>query len=72
MSANSYRFTLGSCECIVINDGYRIYPSPANTLFDRASADELRRELASFDVDLAEWDQVPIPYLALVIYRADA
>ncbi|MGD2124674.1 MAG: MBL fold metallo-hydrolase [Desulfobacteraceae bacterium] len=68
MRGESYRFKLGTFECIVVNDGTFAYPHPAQIFFANAAKERLEEVLSDHDLNLAQWEQYISPYLSLVIH----
>jgi glyoxylase-like metal-dependent hydrolase (beta-lactamase superfamily II) len=64
---NSYRFSVGTSECIVVSDGINVYPSPASLLFVGAPTDELREALAPYGLDPDAWREWVNTYRTLVV-----
>ena len=71
MNATSYRFKIGTFECIVVSDGTHVYEQPAPLLFANAPQEQLERALREHGVDLATWTEWPSPYSCLVINTGD-
>jgi glyoxylase-like metal-dependent hydrolase (beta-lactamase superfamily II) len=71
MSTESYRFKVGSFECIVVSDGTVAYPRPAQNVsinfFVDAPKERLGRVLRRHNLDPERWEQYVSPYLCLVI-----
>ena len=68
MSNETYRFKLGTSECIVVSDGTFAYPHPAQIFFANAPKELLAQVLSEHDLNLAQWEQYISPYPSLVIY----
>lgn len=49
MNTESYRFNLGSFECIVVSDGTFAYPNPARLFFTNAPAERLSQAARAND-----------------------
>ena len=71
MKDKSYRFKLGSFECVIVLDGTFTYPHPAHALFTNASEERLERGLRKHNLDPEKWGQYISPYPVLVIYTGD-
>ena len=71
MSAENYRFNVGSFEFIVVRDGTFAYPYPAKNVFINyfvnAPRDRLRQVLGEHNLDPEQWEQYVSPYSALLI-----
>jgi glyoxylase-like metal-dependent hydrolase (beta-lactamase superfamily II) len=68
MSDESYRFKLGTFECIVVNDGTFTYPHPAQILFANAPKERLEQVLREHNLDPEQWKEYISPYPSLVIH----
>jgi glyoxylase-like metal-dependent hydrolase (beta-lactamase superfamily II) len=68
MKSESYRFKLGTFECIVVSDGTFAYPHPAQIFFANAPRERLEQVLSEHDLILEQWEQYISPYPSLVIY----
>lgn len=71
MSTESYRFKVGSFECIVVSDGTFAYPRPAQNVFINffvdAPKERLGRALRKHNLDPERWEAYVSPYLCLVV-----
>jgi len=71
MSAENYRFNVGSFQCIVVRDGTFAYPYPAKDVFINyfvnAPRDRLRQVLGEHNLDPEQWEQYVSPYFSLLI-----
>lgn len=71
MSAESFRFSLGDFDCIVVSDGIFTYPYPAQNafinFFVNASQEHLRQALRRHNLDPDTWEAYVSPYQCLVI-----
>jgi glyoxylase-like metal-dependent hydrolase (beta-lactamase superfamily II) len=67
MSNESYRFKLGTFECIVVNDGTFAYPHPVQIFFVNAPKERLEQVLREHNLDPEQWEQYVSPYPGLVI-----
>jgi glyoxylase-like metal-dependent hydrolase (beta-lactamase superfamily II) len=71
MISESYRFNIGSFECIVINDGTFAYPHPTKNVFINffvnAQEDRLKRVLRDHDLSPEKWEEYTSPFNCLVI-----
>ena len=64
---DSYRFKVGTFECIVVSDGTFAYPHPAQIFFANAPKERLEQALRKHNITLEEWEQYVSPYPTLVI-----
>lgn len=67
MKSESYRFKLGTFDCIVVSDGTFSYPHPAQIFFANAPRERLEQALRNHDIALEQWEQYVSPYPSLVI-----
>jgi glyoxylase-like metal-dependent hydrolase (beta-lactamase superfamily II) len=67
MSDNSYRFTIGAFECVVVSDGSFAYPHPAQIFFTNAQKGRLAQVLREHNCDPARWEEYISPYPSLAI-----
>jgi glyoxylase-like metal-dependent hydrolase (beta-lactamase superfamily II) len=67
VSKESYRFKVGTFECIVVRDGSFAYPHPAQMLFVNASGERLEQVLGEHGLDPKQWEEYVSPYPSLVI-----
>ncbi len=70
MTAENYRFKIGTFECIVVSDGTFAYPHPAQMFFANAPKERLAQHLRSHGLDPIQWDQYISPYPSLLINTA--
>lgn len=68
MNTQSYRFKVGTFECIVVSDGTFAYPHPAQIFFANAPKEPLEQVLSEHGLNLEQWEQYISPYPSLVIY----
>ena len=73
MSSESYRFEVGSFECIAISDGTFTYPYPSQNVFINffvnAPEERLKRVLRDHNLDPEHWEEYVSPYICLVISK---
>jgi glyoxylase-like metal-dependent hydrolase (beta-lactamase superfamily II) len=67
MSAESYRFKVGTFECVIVRDGTHVYEHPAQLLFANAPGEQLELVLREHGLELAEWTEWASPYSGLVV-----
>ncbi|MFQ6086094.1 MAG: MBL fold metallo-hydrolase [Candidatus Bathyarchaeia archaeon] len=67
MSNERFPFQIGTFECIVVSDGTRAYPHPAQTFFANAPKERLEQVLREHNIDPERWEQHVLPYPSLVI-----
>jgi glyoxylase-like metal-dependent hydrolase (beta-lactamase superfamily II) len=67
MSTTSYRFTVGTFECTIVNDGNHTYTDPARRWFVNAPQEQLERVLRDYGLDPEQWTEYASPYPSLVI-----
>jgi glyoxylase-like metal-dependent hydrolase (beta-lactamase superfamily II) len=67
MNNKSYRFKVGTFECIVVSDGTFAYPHPAQIFFANAPQERLEQVLREHSLDPEQWEEYVSPYLGLVI-----
>jgi glyoxylase-like metal-dependent hydrolase (beta-lactamase superfamily II) len=67
MTSETYRFQIGTFECLIVNDGMYAYPHPARLFFANAPHEPLRQALHEHNVDVAQWDVYVSPYPSLVV-----
>jgi glyoxylase-like metal-dependent hydrolase (beta-lactamase superfamily II) len=67
MSNESYRFKVGTFECIVVEDGSFTYEHPAHVFFTNAPQESLAQALGEHGLNLEEWHEYVSPYPSLVI-----
>jgi glyoxylase-like metal-dependent hydrolase (beta-lactamase superfamily II) len=63
----SYRFKVGTFECIVVSDGTFAYPHPAQIFFANAPKERLEQVLREHGLDPEQWEEYVSPYPSLVI-----
>jgi glyoxylase-like metal-dependent hydrolase (beta-lactamase superfamily II) len=63
----SYRFKVGTFECIVVSDGTFAYPHPAQIFFANAPQERLEQVLREHGLDPEQWEEYISPYPSLVI-----
>jgi glyoxylase-like metal-dependent hydrolase (beta-lactamase superfamily II) len=71
MKSTSYRFQIGSFECVAVLDGFREYPHPAQVLIANAAPDLKDRELKKHGIDMSSWEIWTSPYPSMVIFTGD-
>ena len=76
MSNDTYRFTLGSYECLIVSDGTLTYtppmfPPPATLLFMNAPKTMLNKSLKAYGLHTDTWMSWVSPYLCVVINTGD-
>lgn len=64
---DSYSFTVGTYDCLVVQDGTFAYPHPAETFFANAPAGERAETLRDHDIDPEQWEEYVSPYPSLVV-----
>ena len=72
MNSQTYRFKLGSFQCIAVSDGTHAYapptfPPPAILLFANAPRESLKQVLREHNLQLEQWSEWVSPYICLVI-----
>lgn len=72
MDTESYRFKIGTFECMAISDGIFTYtpptfPPPATFLFANAPRDSLEQALREYNLHPDKWIEWISPYICLVI-----
>jgi len=67
MSKASYRFEVGTFQCVIVLDGTFAYPHPASMFFANAPQDRLEQVLREHGLDLEQWEAYVSPYPSLVI-----
>ena len=72
MSAESYRFKVGTLECMAVSDGTHIYtpprfPPPAAFLFANAPGQPLEQALREHNLEPEQWVEWVSPYICLVV-----
>jgi len=71
MNGESFRFTIGAFECMVVRDGALAYPYPAENVFINffvnAVEKDLREVLREHNLDLDRWEEYVSPYVSLLI-----
>ena len=71
MGNKSYRFKLGSFECIIVNDGTFAYPHPAQNFFVNAPEELRESVLGENGIHSDQWEEYVSTYPSLVIYTGD-
>ena len=67
ISNESYRFKIGTFECVVVSDGTFTYHHPAKIFFANAQKERLEQVLSEHNLNLKQWDQYISPYSSLAI-----
>ena len=67
MNNNSYRFKVGSFDCIAVSDGTFTYPDPLHLLFPTAPAESRDQALRRQNIDPGQWTEWVSPYICLAI-----
>ncbi len=67
MSNESYRFKVGTFECVIVMDGTFAYHNPAPIFFANAPQDRLEQVLREHNLDPERWEEYVSPYPSLVI-----
>lgn len=71
MSSESFRFRIGTFECMVVRDGALAYPYPAKNIlinfFVNAPKEDLRLVLREHSLDPDRWERYVSPYVSLLI-----
>lgn len=62
-----HRFTIGTLECRIVQDGTFAYPHPAHVFFVGAHEDERDRALRDRGIDPTRWEEYVSPYPCLVV-----
>jgi glyoxylase-like metal-dependent hydrolase (beta-lactamase superfamily II) len=63
----SYRFPVGTFECIVVSDGFFTYPHPTQTFFVNAPQEDLALVLREHNLDPEQWQEYVSPYPSLFV-----
>lgn len=76
MNSQTYRFKVGSFECIAVSDGTYTYapptfPPPAVFLFTNAPREPLEQMLRQHNLQPEQWSDWVSPYICLVIGTAE-
>jgi hypothetical protein len=76
MNNDTYRFTLGSYECLIVSDGTLTYtppmfPPPAAFLFANAPKTMLNKALEAYGLHTDTWMSWVSPYLCVVVNTDD-
>ena len=66
-----HRFTVGTFDCSVVQDGTFAYPHPAQMFFTNAPATERDRAIRDHGVDPDDWEEYLSPYPSLVVETGD-
>jgi len=72
MSTGSYRFKVGTFECLAVSDGIHTYapptfPPPATFLFANAPRERLEQALREHNIQLEQWVEWISPYICLAV-----
>ncbi len=67
MSSESYHFTVGAFECMVIKDGSYAYPHPAQIFFVNVPQENVTPVLREHGLDPEQWQEYVSPYPSLFI-----
>ncbi|MCJ7608902.1 MBL fold metallo-hydrolase [Candidatus Bathyarchaeota archaeon] len=72
MSSDSYRFKVGSFECLAVCDGFfkyapPMFPPPAQFLFSDAPSERLDEKLRGLDIKGENWAEWTSPYICGMI-----
>ena len=72
MKIETYRFKLGSFQCIAISDGTLIYkppnfPPPSVMLFANAPKENLEKTLLEHNIQPETWEEWVSPYICLMV-----
>jgi len=72
MSTESYRFKVGTFECMAVSDGAHTYapptfPPPATFLFANAPKERLEQTLREHNLQPEQWVEWTSPYICLVV-----
>ena len=67
MVAESYKFKVGTFECVLLKDAERAYENPETFLFYNAPKDQLTQQLKQHDIELERWSEWISPYTCLLI-----
>ena len=76
MSNDTYRFKIGTYECLIVSDGTLTYapptfPPPATFLFSNAPKEMLQQELVAYDLHPDTWMQWISSYLCVLVNTGD-
>ncbi|WP_380675714.1 MBL fold metallo-hydrolase [Salinigranum sp. GCM10025319] len=66
-----HSFTVGSFDCLVVQDGTFAYPHPAQMFFANAPETDRAQALRDHDIDPDHWEEYVSPYPSLVIRTSD-
>lgn len=66
-----HRFTVGTFDCLVVQDGTFAYPHPAQTFFANAPEADRAQALRDHDIDPDHWEEYVSPYPSLVVEKTD-
>lgn len=67
MSREIFRFSIGSFDCLIVNDGTYIYHEPGPLMFENAPREQLAAALEAHGIDLDTWEAYVSPYPSLVV-----
>jgi len=67
MSAESYRFKVGTFECMAVSDGTSAYQDPVSTLFINAPKKRLEQKLREHNLQPEQWKEWISPYICALI-----
>ena len=67
MSSESFRFEVGTFQCILIEDAVTAYPYPAQMFFTNAPKELLEQALREHGTDPQHWNACVCPYPSILI-----
>lgn len=67
MSQEIFRFSVGSFDCLIVNDGTYTYHQPGQFMFENAPRQQLATALLAQGIDLDTWEAYVSPYPSLVV-----
>lgn len=67
MSQEIFRFSVGSLDCLIVNDGTYTYHEPGQLMFENAPRPQLAAALQAHGIDLDTWEAYVSPYPSLVV-----
>ena len=66
-----HRFTVGTFDCSIVQDGTFAYPHPAQMFFANAPESDRAQALRDHDIDPDHWEEYVSPYPSLVVESGD-
>ena len=72
MRTETYRFKVGTFECMAVTDGTHTYappafPPPATFLFPNAPREQLAQALCEHNIQLEQWAAFTSPYICMLV-----